>query len=391
MVGVEPAVDELMEEARRRRQVFDGPVVAVTGSNGKTTTKKMLVTILSKQGRVLATPYECSDAECIARYFAYLGAPYQAAVVKIRAMSREKVRLAADLVRPTASIVTNVGEAHMVRFGGIEQVAEAKSEVVRATAEGGVAILNKDNEFTSRMDVLATEAGARVIKFGVSRGSDVRAERIRHLGPDGTVFRVRSNVGEDLDLHMRIYSLGDVYNALAAVAAAQWLRVPSEQIQSALEGDTFSLPAGRGRLLQLGSVRVIDDTYDANPQSLIKTSSTLVNFARYSNRLVMILGEMSELGGDAAERHRAAGQYLSKMPIDVIVCVGDGARAIAEGVTSGAAPQKAVLWLQSLDEAKELLPYVVHDGDTVLVEGSAQLNMSELIETLVATFGPPRQ
>ncbi|MDZ7374799.1 MAG: UDP-N-acetylmuramoyl-tripeptide--D-alanyl-D-alanine ligase [candidate division KSB1 bacterium] len=381
------AQEDVWAEAIRRRQMFDGPVIAVTGSSGKTTTKLMLTNILSRVGKVLSTPYECVEASCIARYFLYLAAPYQAAIVKIGAVSRDEVRRAAELVRPTIGIVTNVGEVHTGRLGGVEQVVEAKGEVVRAIAEGGVAVLNKENEFTSRMERLATERGVQVLKFGVSRGADVRADQIRHLGPEGTEFMVRSELGPDIPLHMRIYSLGDVYNALAAVAAAQWLRVSSDHIRAALEGEGFSLPPGRGRLLELGKVRVIDDTYDANPQSLIKTSATLVNFAPYSRRLVMVLGEMGDLGENVEERHRAAGQYLSKMPIDVIVCVGEGARPIAEGATSGASPQKAVLWLQSLEEATELLRHLVHEGDTVLVEGSARLNMSVIIESLITHFG----
>lgn len=390
MLSANEAARDTMLEAQRRRAIFDGPVVAVTGSNGKTTTKRMITQILGQVGKVLSTPYECSDAACIARYFAYLGAPYQAAVVKIGAIGLESMREAAKLVEPTVAVITNIGEAHMVRFGGLEELANAKAEIIRAARKDGVAILNKENEFTSRMESVAVERGIEVVKFGISSGAEVRAEHIQHLGPEGTKFRVRSKLGPDFELHMRIYGLGDVYNALAAVAAAQWLRISSDSIRAALEGEAFTLPAGRGRLLELGSIRVIDDTYDANPQSLIKTSSTLVNFAPYSRRLVMILGEMSELGSDSDERHRAAGQYLSKMPIDVIVCVGDGARPIAEGATSGAAPHKAVLWLQSLEEAKELLPYLVREGDTVLVEGSAKLNMSELIEGLVSAHSAGR-
>jgi UDP-N-acetylmuramoyl-tripeptide--D-alanyl-D-alanine ligase len=383
-------VEDVFEEAARRRQLFDGPVVAVTGSSGKTTTKQMITAILTRVGKVLSTPYDCAEADCLARYLAYLSAPYQAAVVKIGATSLEGMRKASQLVRPDVGIVTNVGEVHMARFGTLERVAEVKAELVRAIAEGGVAILNKENEYTSRMEALATEKGIATVKFGVSKGADVRAEEIRHLGPDGTAFRVRSNLGSDFELHMQIYSLGDVYNALAAVAAVQWLGVPPDEIRAALEAKSFVLPPGRGRLFRLGGITLIDDTYDANPQSLIKTSSTLVNFARYSRRLIMVLGEMGELGENPEERHRAAGQYLSKMPIDIIVCVGDGSKPIAQGATSGAAPQKAVLWLQSLEEATEFLSLLVQEGDTVLVEGSAKLNMSVIIESLLLRFGGTR-
>ena len=381
--------DGLFSEAARARQVFTGPVVAITGSNGKTTTKRMVGAILSRQGKILTAPYECAEAPCLARYMVHLSEPYWAAVFKVGATSLEEMKQAAALVRPTVAVVTNVGEAHMVRFGSVKQTAEAKAQLVSSLQTGGVAILNKDNEFTSQMGALAVDRNARVVKFGVSSRADVWAADIVHHGPNGTQFRVVSKLADPLDLHMPIYSLGDVYNALAAVAVAQVLGVPAGAIKAGLEED-FRLPAGRGRLLDLGRIRLIDDTYDANPQSLVKTSATLVNFASHSRRLVMVLGEMDQVGENTVERHRMSGHYLAKMPIDVIVCVGDGARPLAEGATAGAGVHKAVLWFDSLEEASEVLRSVIRDGDTVLVEGSAKLNMATLIEDLVAHFADSR-
>ena len=376
---------DIFGQARSARASFAGPVVAITGSNGKTTTNRMVGAILSRQGKILTAPYECSEAPCLARYLAHLGEPYWAGVFKVGANSLEGMRQAAELLRPTHAVVTNVGEAHMARFGSVQQIAEAKAQLLSNLEPGGTAILNKDNEFTSQMGGHAESGGAQVVKFGVSSRADVWAADIVHLGPDGTRFRVMSDLADPLDLHIPVYSLGDVYNALAAVAVAQTLKVPASVIKQGLEQD-FKLPEGRGRLLDLGRIRLIDDTYDANPQSLVKTSATLVNFARYSRRLVMVLGEMDQVGENTVERHRMSGHYLAKMPIDVIVCVGDGARPLAEGATAGAGVHKAVLWLDSLEEASDLLRNLIRDGDTVLVEGSAKLNMASLIEDLVAHF-----
>ncbi|NOZ57349.1 MAG: UDP-N-acetylmuramoyl-tripeptide--D-alanyl-D-alanine ligase [Calditrichaeota bacterium] len=379
----------LFPEAARAREVFGGPVVAITGSNGKTTTKRMIGAILSRRGKILTAPYECAEAGCLARYMVHLGEPYWAAVFKVGATSLDGMKQAATLLQPDVAVVTNVGEAHMVRFGSVQQTAEAKAQLIANLRPEGTAVLNKDNEFTSQMGTVAESKGARAVKFGVSSRADVWAADIEHLGPDGTRFRVVSEIGDSVDLHMPIYSLGDVYNALAAVTVAQIVGVPSAAIKDALEND-FSLPSGRGRLLDLGRIRLIDDTYDANPQSLVKTSATLVNFARYSRRLVMVLGEMDQVGENTAERHRMSGHYLAKMPIDVIVCVGDGARPLAEGATAGAGVHKAVLWFDSLEEASDVLRSLIRDGDTVLVEGSAKLNMATLIEDLVAHFADSR-
>lgn len=373
-------INQVISQAEIHRQELKFPFIAITGSNGKTTTKGMLSRILQRQGRVYDFSPNSDIAVKIAQELLTLSDLYDWALVKMGAATPDEIRVAARLVRPRVGIITNVGEAHLERHGSIEKIAAAKEELVKSLCIGDIAVLNRDNEFTRKM---GESICANVVYFGLSPVADYYASDIEHLGPDGTVFDIHKRKGRGLRLHLPIYSHGDIYNALAAYAAASEMGLEHASIKQALETD-FELPNGRGRLYAINGLRIIDDTYDATPQSLYKSSKSLVDFRYYSKRLILVMGEMSELGEQTMNMHAMMGHYLSAMPIDVIVLVGQTAAVTADAFAARKNPRQKVLKTPSPQTAVDWFKQNAQQGDTIMIEGSKSADMSVMVRELVA-------
>ncbi len=371
--------NELHQKADEKRKNLSFPFIGITGSNGKTTTKRMLATILRRQGRVYDFAYDADTADKIAQELMQVDGEYEWALVKMGATAPDEVGRSARLVHPQIGIVTNVGEAHLDTFDSIEKIAEAKSALVKALPNEGTAILNRDNDYVRNM---GKDTAAKKLFFGMSEAADYAAANLDHLGPDGTAFTVRRKHGTSLRLNLPIYSLGDVYNALAAIAAADVLQVSDAIIADTLEND-FVLSDGRGKLYHIGNICILDDTYDATPQSLLKSSRSLLNFRDYSARLVLVLGDMTGLGIQAEEQHKRTGYYLSGMPIDVCCFVGKYASTTAGAVFTRPITKRSVHAFKNMIDALEFLLSDLRNGDTVLVEGSESEDMSTVVKALV--------
>ncbi|MBN2355012.1 hypothetical protein JXO59_02805, partial [candidate division KSB1 bacterium] len=232
--------EEIITRASAHRQKLTFPFIAITGSNGKTTTKQILRAIFMQAGRVYDFDYHSDIADTIAQELLHLKNEYDWALVKLGAVEPEAVRISANLINPTVGIITNVGEAHLKHHGSIENIAESKKSLLPAIQPEGIAILNRDNEYTRAM---AENHSGKSVFFGLSEVSDFYATNIENLGPDGTALTICRNRGPSLRLHMPIFSLGDVYNVLAAVAAACHFNISDDLIIDALENH-FSLPEG---------------------------------------------------------------------------------------------------------------------------------------------------
>jgi len=376
---VEHLTDELYRKASEHLSHLSFPFIGITGSNGKTTTKRMLAAILRRHGRVYDFAYDADTADKIARELLLVEGQYEWALVKIGATAPDEISLSARLVQPKIGIVTNVGEAHLGAFDSIEKIAEAKSALIRQLPKDGIAILNRDNDHVRNM---ANSTAAQKLFFGMSEAADYAAANLDQVGPEGIAVTVRRKRGTSLRLKLPVFSLGDVYNALAAIAAADALQVPDTIIADALEND-FVLPDGRGKLYRIGDICILDDTYDATPQSLLKSSKALLNFRDYSSRLILVLGDMTSLGVQAEEQHKRTGYYLSGMPIDLCCFVGKYASTTAGAVFARPITKRSVHAFKDLIDALEFLLHDLRPGDTVLVEGSASEDMSKVVKALV--------
>ncbi|PPG52668.1 UDP-N-acetylmuramoylalanyl-D-glutamate--2,6-diaminopimelate ligase [Rathayibacter sp. AY2B3] len=377
------ALGALATEVVRRVRAKGGlTVIGVTGSNGKTTTKNLLRTVLERVGETVAPRGSFNNEVGAPITMLQVSASTRFLVAEMGASAVGEIRRLVRMARPDVGVVLAVGLAHAGEFGGIERTLEAKTEMVADLTADDVAVLNADD---GRVATMAGRTAARVLWFGRGESADVRAVDIDATA-DGTRFAIEVSAGEGreaarAELLLRVLGEHHVMNALAATAAALSVGVALPAIVEALATVTL---AERGRMEVLGGedVRVINDAYNASPDSTAAALRTLAQIAKPGGRTVAVLGEMSELGEWADEEHERVGLLAVRLNISQIVVVGRGARRIhvaaeREGSWSGES-----VFAETSDEAFDLLEDYVRPGDTVLVKSSNSAGLRFLADRL---------
>ena len=339
-------------------------VLALTGSQGKTSTKDLLAAVLTADGPTVATrgsfnnelgmPLTALRVEPGTRYL----------VLEMGARGRGHLTELTDLVAPDVSVVLNVGTAHLGEFGSRDAIAEAKGELVTGLRPGGVAVLNADDE---RVAAMARLAPGRVVTFGQADGADLRLADLEldRLGRPG--FRLG-----DQQVQLQLVGAHQALNAAAAAAAATAVGLELERVVAALDGVT-SLSKWRMELHELPSgVILLNDSYNANPESMRAAIDALASLSGVRRR-VAVLGVMLELGADSDPSHRALGEYAAQR-VDQLVVVGQA----AEGIHHGGG---GVL-VGDNDEAVAWLREHLQEGDAVLVKASRGARLDEVAAAL---------
>ncbi|WP_226532865.1 UDP-N-acetylmuramoyl-tripeptide--D-alanyl-D-alanine ligase [Microbacterium paraoxydans] len=358
-------------------------IVGITGSNGKTTTKNFLARILEDEGETVA-PVRSFNNE--------VGAPVtmlrvtkstRFLVSEFGAAAPGSIAHLAGLVEPDLAVVLMVGMAHAGGFGGIEATAKAKSELVSAARVPGTAVLNIDDPRVAAMKDLALSRGLNVVGFGQSPVADVRALDIE-VSAAGTSCIVEIG-GERLPLRLRVLGAHHITNALAAIASAVVLGVAPAEAVARLE--TVEI-AERWRMQPLGSdsVRIINDAYNASPDSMAAALRTLAQITGPDERTVAVLGAMSELGESAGEEHDRIGLLAVRLNIQRIVVVGPEARRLYLAAVGEGSWDSEAVHLPDQDAAYEYLRTELRDGDRVLVKSSNSVGLRHLGDRLGELF-----
>jgi UDP-N-acetylmuramoyl-tripeptide--D-alanyl-D-alanine ligase len=386
-IVVADAVTALADLARevvaRVRAAGALKIVGITGSNGKTTTKNFLARILADEGETVA-PVRSYNNEVGAPLTMLRVTPTTRFLVsEFGAAGAGSIARLAGMVNPDVSVVLMVGLAHAGGFGGIDETAKAKSELVTAARADGTAVLNIDDPRVWAMRHIAAERGMSTVSFGQHPDALVRADGIE-VDAHGTTAVIHAD-GETVPLRLQVLGAHHVHNALAAIAAARVLGVPVADSVSRLE--TVEI-AERWRMQPMGSdrVRIINDAYNASPDSLAGALRTLAQIAAPGERTVAVLGAMSELGETAGEEHDRIGLLAVRLNIQRIVVVGPDARrlflaAVGEGSWDGEA-----VHLPDQDAAFEYLKDELRDGDRVLVKSSNSAGLRHLGDRLGESF-----
>jgi UDP-N-acetylmuramoyl-tripeptide--D-alanyl-D-alanine ligase len=358
-------------------------VVGITGSNGKTTTKNLLARILEGEGETVSPKASFNNEVGAPLTMLRVGESTKFLVSELGASAPGEIARLAALVDPDVAVVLMVGMAHAGGFGGIEATFHAKSELIRSLGDGGVAVLNADDPRVAAMAPIAAERGASVRWFGRGPSAEVRADDVV-VTASGTTCVVA--VGdESAPLRLRVLGEHHVMNALAAIAAATALGVSLQDAIARLE--TVEI-AERWRMQPLGSdrVRVINDAYNASPDSMAAALRTLAQITGPGERTVAVLGAMSELGEYAEEEHDRVGLLAVRLGIQRIVVVGaDARRMFLEAVAQGSWDNEAVFF-ETADEAYEYLVGELRDGDRVLVKSSNAAGLRFLGDRLGESF-----
>ena len=355
------------------RNKFDIPIVAITGSNGKTTTKDLTAAAIASLGSVLKTNANFNNEIGVPQTLFELNEHHKAAVLEIGMRGLNQIEPLAAIVRPTIGIVTNVGETHIELLGSIENIARAKAELVEAIEPGGTVILNADDKNVSAM-IDKVKPGVKVLTFALDRDADIKGGNLV-TRRSSTAFTVKYK-DKIYDGEIPIIGRHNISNALAAIAAAISLGLNLEQIRAGFT--TLATTKMRFEIIDRNGVQIINDAYNASPASMCAAINTTAEIAE--GRKIAVLGDMLELGSLAENLHRAIGADLVKHNFSVLVTVGQLGRLIAEGAKE--AGIEKIFTADSHEQAAEYLRQILTVGDTVLFKGSRAMRMEKIIELI---------
>jgi len=350
------------------REDFDLPVIGVTGSNGKTTTKQLLAAVFAARGPVLATEGNLNNHIGVPLTLARLKAAHRTAVIEMGASNPGEIALLAKLAAPTVGIVTQAGDAHLEGFGSREGVAKAKGELFAALRDG-VAVINADDAYAGLWKRLA--GSNRIVSFGFAAHAEVRAEDL-HSTADGNRFTLLTPNGEAA-VQLPLPGRHNIANALAAAAAGHALGLDASAIADGLQ--RVEKPKGRVLVHATASgARLIDDSYNANPTSLAAGMALL---AKEPGQRLLVLGDMAELGPSADELHARAGIEAKALGLDALLTLGPRSALAARSFGIGG---KA---FETLEELIEALKPQLKTHTTVLVKGSRSARMERVVAALL--------
>ena len=351
---------------------FDVPVIAITGSNGKTTVKEMLTAILGQGREVLATHGNLNNEIGLPLTLLRLDDSHQAAVIEAGASKPGDIAYLTRIAAPTVAVLTNAAGAHLAGFGSLEAVARSKGEIFAGLTESGTAVINADDVFADLWRDMAGEH--RVLTFALDAEADVRGQWWPQEVLRNTL-EITTPEGE-LSVVLPLPGRHNAMNALAATAAALTAGSPLDEIRTGLE----SLRPVPGRLCWKGGLngtRILDDTYNANPASLAAALEVLVTAP---GEHWLALGDMAELGGDAAALHAQAGERAARAGLKRLYAVGELSRqAVAAFVEHG---NGVGLHFDNRDDLVERLQEDLRRGVTLLVKGSRAAHMDAVVDAL---------
>jgi UDP-N-acetylmuramoyl-tripeptide--D-alanyl-D-alanine ligase len=376
VVAVEDTTRALGALAHGHRASFDGPLIAITGSNGKTTTKEMCASILGTLSPCLSTRGNLNNEYGLPLTLLERDAVHRSVVVELGMNHRGEIAGLAAIARPTIGVLTNVGTAHIENLGSREEIAREKGDLLAALPAAGVAVVNGDDPLALGQ---ASRTEARRIRFGIGAEAEVRAERVTPLGERGYAFDLLAD-GRREAVHVAGLGEATVANALAAAAAA--LAAGCSLVEAAQGLAAYRPVSGRMEPLALPrNIIVINDTYNANPQSMEVALRSLARL-RGTSRGVAVLGDMGELGATADDAHRSAGRLVAELGIDFLFALGARAEQTARGALEGGMDPGRVHVGKDHTELGASLRRVLRGNDWVLVKGSRAMRMERVVEAL---------
>ena len=350
------------------RDKHDATVVGVTGSNGKTTLKELIAACLASQATTLATHGNLNNDIGMPLMLARIDATHRYVVLEMGANHAGEIAYLTKLARPDVVVITNAGAAHLEGFGSIEGVAHAKGEILQGSKRPRIAVLNADDKYFDYWSSLVEDT--RLVSFGFAETADVRADNVV-AGASASGFELQV-AGASIEVSLPLPGIHNVRNACAAAAVAHALGIELADIKAALEG--VNPVAGRLQPVRgIHDATLFDDSYNANPLSVTAAAEFLATIPGES---WLVLGDMKELGDDAAELHREVGEAVRTSGVDRLFAYGELAASAAEGFGEHAS------WFASMDAMVDELSETLTSDVNVLVKGSRSMRMERVIDAL---------
>ena len=348
------------------------PVVGITGSVGKTSTKEVIASVLSQKFRVLKTQGNFNNELGLPLTVFGLRPEHEMAVLEMGINQFGEMTRLAKIARPDTCVITNIGPCHLEYLGSRDGVFQAKTEVFPYIKPGGRAVLNGDDD---KLSEVGSVNGSMPLFFGMSSSADVWADMLENHGLEGMGCRI--HMGED-SFFVRIPIPGKhmVYNALEAAAVGKCYGLNADEIRRGIE--SLEPVDGRLRMVKTGTAAIIDDCYNANPVSMKASLEVLKNTP---GRKTAILGDMGELGSGQVQMHREVGAYAGTCGLDLCICVGSLSRHMAEAARD-TNPHMEVIYLEQLEAVMEILPRLAEKGGTILVKASHFMEFHKVVHVL---------
>lgn len=357
--------------ARFHRQRFKIPVIAVTGSNGKTTTKDMVAELLKGKYRVLKNEGTKNNQIGVPVTLLKLTPKHQAAVLELGTNHFGEIGYFVKIVLPTVGIITNIGPSHLEYFKTLSGVYKEKSSLLKSLSKKGVAIVNADDPFLRKIN----RRDFQTLTFGIKSKSDFSAGAIVRKGD-----RLEFLLNQRFRMSVNSPAISNVYNALSAIGCARFLGVSYPAIQRGLKG--FRFPSGRLEIRRANGIRVINDTYNANPASLRYAVDVLKGYDT-AQRRIMVCADMCELGKASRRWHSELGRYIAASGVDLLITVGELGRYISLGAQAGGIGKSRIRHFTCAKAAAKGIASLVNRHDTVLVKGSRAMGMESVVKKLL--------
>jgi UDP-N-acetylmuramoyl-tripeptide--D-alanyl-D-alanine ligase len=369
LLVVEDTLKALQSLGAAARRLWGKPLLAVTGSAGKTTTKEVLAHLLSTHFRVMKTSGNFNNHIGLPLQLLKLEPEHDLAVMEMGMNHAGEIRALGQIAHHDIAIVTAVAPVHLEFFNSLAEIARAKYEIIETLYPGAVAVLNADDDYVCQF---GRDFRGKVVTFGITRAADVSAQKVKLNGAAGSTFDLVAGAVRE---HVALPLVGEhnIYNALAAAAAAMERGIPPSEAARALA--TVEPPDKRGQVLQLAGATIINDCYNSNPRALNAMVDTLASMP--AQRRILLAGEMLELGPTAEALHRECGRHAAEKKIDLVIGVRGMAKALAEAAC-GAGTQAQ--FMETPEEAGEWLARELRAEDAVLLKASRGVKLERALE-----------
>jgi UDP-N-acetylmuramoyl-tripeptide--D-alanyl-D-alanine ligase len=382
VIKVRSTLTALQDLAQAVRQRWGKPLIGVTGSAGKTTTREMIAVVLAKRFSVLKSIGNLNNDFGLPLCLLRVEPSHEIGVLEMGMSAKGEIRRLASIAEPNEGLITNVNPVHLEFFESVDAIADAKAELLEGLVEPRRGYLNNDDP---RVRGMANRFKGEVVTYGIQSAADFKVDSVRDLGIDGSAFTVRHR-GAAIEFVLPLLGGHNIANALAAITVGASHGVPWDDIRAAVA--TMKPEKMRGQIVrfQEGFV-VIDDSYNSNPKALTEMIRFCGSLSDYSRKIV-VAGEMLELGHEGPALHRECGREAMLAGIEFIVGVQGQANEILEGARQAGARDDQLKFVPDSGAAGELLVRTVSKGDVILVKGSRGVKLENVVNALRARFSP---
>ena len=372
------ALGDLAHEWRKR---FFIPVIGLTGSSGKTTTKEMMAAIIGRKKNILKTEGNLNNLIGLPKTILRLTGEHELVILEMGTNTRGEIKRLTQIAVPDIGLITNVGPAHLAGFGSLDVVREEKNDLFLNMSSSGIAIINLDDE---AITTAAERWNGRRITFSMSPNADVTVKDIERNGVKGVRFNLVVG-GSTQKVEMKIAGLHHVYDAMAAAATAFAVGIDLKTIAEGLAA--FRPFSGRMEMIRLhNGAFLLDDSYNANPASVREALLTLKDLKAHHNGYVF-LGDMLELGEEADEMHRKIGMLIATIGVNALFLQGDFSATTAAGAAEGGLSPQNIFFLSDKEKGITYLKEHLKKGDWILVKGSRRMKMEKIVAQICDDFG----